>query len=58
MRCGVLHPLTGRTEPGTYARNHRPQYFKFLDEKGGFFYERWGDGKPLDLRHRTSASGC
>lgn len=28
------------------------QYFKFLDEKGGFFYERWGDGE----RPRTDGS--
>jgi len=27
----------------------RAQYVKFLDEKGGFFYERWGDGASLSL---------
>lgn len=56
MRCSD-NPI-GRTEPGTHARNHPRQYFKFLDEKGGFFYERWGDGAQLEPYSRTGAVDC
>lgn len=33
----------------TWRKGGYPEYFDFLDSKGGFFYERWGDAPVHSL---------
>jgi hypothetical protein len=55
--CADAHCCAERRPLLTRPRVSRLQYFKFLDEKGGFFYERWGDGtSPLSDVSRCRCS--